>query len=55
MQTSVKQRFGVSGLPTIKIIRTDESVIHEQVGYSPLQPFLAMMRQAAKKAGFDVD
>ena len=49
-QPSVKQAFGVTGLPTIKFLKGDE-VIHEQVGYSPLAKFMETMNTARAKGG----
>jgi thioredoxin-related protein len=43
------QKYGVSGYPTIKFLRSDGTVVHEIVGYMPLGPFLAEMQKAVDK------
>ncbi len=49
-QPDVKKAFGVSGLPTIKFLKGD-TVVHEQVGYSPVGPFIETMNKARANAG----
>jgi thiol-disulfide isomerase/thioredoxin len=54
VQTSLKSKFGISGYPTIKFMKPDESIFDEIGGYEPLPAFLDDMRKAAKKAGFSL-
>jgi thioredoxin-like negative regulator of GroEL len=51
-QPSVKQAFGVSAYPTIKFLKKDgTTVVHEVVGYEPLNEFLADMQKAMQLGG----
>jgi thioredoxin-like negative regulator of GroEL len=43
---SVKSQFGVSGLPTIKILNTDLQEVGGFVGYQPISGVLSSMNQA---------
>jgi thioredoxin-related protein len=42
-------RYGVSGFPTIKFLNKDGEVVHEMVGYRPVEGFIAEMRKALQK------
>lgn len=50
-QPDLTKHFGVSGYPTIKFMKPDETIVHEAVGYRPLAAFLAEMDKARAKGG----
>jgi len=50
-QPSETARFSVSGYPTIKFMKTDESIVHEMVGFRPVDEFVAEMEKAKANAG----
>jgi thioredoxin-like negative regulator of GroEL len=48
---ALMRRFGVSAMPTIKFLKNDGSVVHEFLGFRPLDQFLAEMNKAKAAAG----
>jgi thiol:disulfide interchange protein DsbD len=45
------QRYGVTAFPTIKFMRPDDTIVHEIVGYRPVDAFVAEMEKAKASAG----
>ncbi len=50
-QPAESQNWGVRAMPTIKFTKPDASVVHEFVGYKPLQAFVGEMEKARQMAG----
>jgi thioredoxin-like negative regulator of GroEL len=45
-QPSVASAYNISALPTIKFMKSDGTVIHEFLGYRPLDAFIGEMNKA---------
>lgn len=50
-QPNVAKAFGVTGLPSLKVMTATGKVVHQFVGYRPLGPFLQEMQKGRAAAG----